>query len=92
MLKSLVDAEVVLFIEARRVTRVANDKRCSIKVHAAFVAANKQVRTLTHRCGGVDDGRAERSGAVGWAGVNLQAVVGAGDAVKTEIILWTVEK
>lgn len=79
---ALVDAEVVLFVEARRVARVANDKRCSVEVHAAFFAANEQVRTLTHRCGAMDAGRAERGGTVGWAGVDLQAIVGARDTVK----------
>jgi hypothetical protein len=39
----LVDAEIVLFVESRRVTCVANDERCSIKVHAALIATNEQV-------------------------------------------------
>lgn len=80
MQSRLVNAEIVLFVETRRVSRVANDKRSSVEVHATLIATNKQMRTLTHRCGAVDDGSAERGGAVGWTCMDFQAVVGTCNA------------
>jgi hypothetical protein len=51
-------------------------------VHAALIAADEQVRALSHRSGAVDDRSGEGGRAIGRAGVDLQAVaVGAGDAV-----------
>lgn len=85
---SLIYAEVVLFIEARRVACVANDKRCTVKMHATFIAANKQMWTLTHRSCAMNDGRAKGGGAVAWARVDLQAIVGTSDAVERSKITW----
>lgn len=78
--RCLVDAQVVLLVEARRVAGVADDERCTVEVHAALLATDEQVRALTQRGRAVDVGRGEAGGSVGRACVDLEAVVGARDA------------
>jgi hypothetical protein len=62
-------------------------------VHAALIAADEQVRALAHRSGAVDDGSGESGRAIGWAGVDLQAVaVGSGDAVDDWMLVTVKDK
>lgn len=71
----LIDTKVVLVIEAGRMSSVANNEWWTIEMHAALITPNKQVRALAHWSCAVDGWRCDGSRSVGWASVNLEAIV-----------------
>lgn len=71
-----------MVVKSSRVTSVANDEARAIEMHATLSATDEQMGALTHRGSAVDVWRCESGRAVGWTGVNLQAVASTSESGK----------
>lgn len=77
----LINAKDVLFVEPGRMSSVANNKARSIEMHATFIAANEQVRALTHRSCAMHVRSSQSCRSVAWTRMNLKTIIGTRNAV-----------
>lgn len=73
---SLVDAKMIVLIEARRMSLIAYNRRRLTEMHTTLIVSHKQVCTASHRRCRVQVRRADARRAVRWTRVDPQEIVG----------------